>query len=208
VASYTVVQGDHLSGIAKKFGFGNYKTIWDHPNNAALKEKRKNPHVLYPGDQLYIPDKTKKTESVPTTTNHRFRINTQPLMLRIALKDFDDHPIVNTRCQLELGGTFYDLTSDGNGFIQTQIPKDALEGMLRIPDLEMDLPLKVGFLDPHEEDSGMRARLVNLGYLPAGPISDLRLSYAVEEFQADNHSKVTGVLDSDTKAKLKAVHGC
>lgn len=206
--SYTVEQGDHLSFIARKFGFADYRTIWDHPENAALKQKRKDPHILYPGDKLYIPDKTTKTERAATTTYHRFRVNAQPLMLRIAVKDFDDRPIANTRCELELAGTTYSLTSDASGMIQTRIPKDAREGTLRIPDLEMVLPLKVGFLDPHDEDSGWHARLVNLGYLPAGDIPQLRLRYAVEEFQCDYHLTITGELDAATKAKIKAVHGC
>ncbi len=37
---HTVVQGEHLSSIAKKYGFSSYKTIWDHSQNAAIKNQR------------------------------------------------------------------------------------------------------------------------------------------------------------------------
>jgi LysM repeat protein len=43
---YTVKQGDHLSSIAHEYGFPDYQTIWNHADNAQLKQKRKNPNVL------------------------------------------------------------------------------------------------------------------------------------------------------------------
>ena len=54
---HTVVQGEYLSGIAKKYGFSSHKKIWDHAQNAELKKQRQNPNVIFPGDQLFIPDK-------------------------------------------------------------------------------------------------------------------------------------------------------
>src|SRR5437870_2055914 len=43
-----IKQGEHLSGIAQEEGFVNFHTIFDHPNNAALKALR-DPHDLFPG---------------------------------------------------------------------------------------------------------------------------------------------------------------
>src|SRR3979490_2695044 len=71
-SNYKIKQGEHVSRIAKQFGFADYRTIWDHPNNAALKDLRKNPNVLAPGDQLFIPDKQLRKESRPTGATHRF----------------------------------------------------------------------------------------------------------------------------------------
>jgi nucleoid-associated protein YgaU len=53
---HTVVQGEYLSKIARSYGFSDYRTIWEHPKNAALKQARQNPNVLFPGDRLFIPD--------------------------------------------------------------------------------------------------------------------------------------------------------
>lgn len=69
---YTVKQGDYLSAIADQFGFADYTTIWNDPNNADLKSQRQNPNVLYPGDQLYIPDKTQGSYQKPTDQKHVF----------------------------------------------------------------------------------------------------------------------------------------
>ena len=64
--NHTVKQGECLSSIAAKYGFGDWKALYDHPSNAALKKKRPNPHVLFPGDVVSIPEKEKKQARVKT----------------------------------------------------------------------------------------------------------------------------------------------
>jgi len=207
--NYTVQQGDHIFSIAKQFEFRDYHIIWDHPNNAALRQKRINPHVLFPGDIVYIPDKNIKTERVVTTQVHRFQVDLDPLKLRIVLKDFDNEPIPHVDCELEVEGTIYKLKSDGKGVIEKEVPATAKHGALKVPDLDLELPVKIGHLDPHDEDPGWQARLINLGYHP-GPVGDddtEQLSYSIEEFQCDQGLKVTGKLDDATRARLKEVHG-
>jgi hypothetical protein len=49
---HTVRQGEHVSGIAQKYGFTDYSAIWNDPNNAALQSQRQNNNVLNPGDQV------------------------------------------------------------------------------------------------------------------------------------------------------------
>jgi putative peptidoglycan binding protein len=206
---HTVEQGEHLSGVAEKYGFRDFRTIWDYAENAKLKSARGNAHVLYPGDTLVIPEKTPKTLSAETDKHHRYRVAVKPLMLRIALKDYDNEPIATMKCVLTVGGATYNLTTDANGKIETPIPKDAREGMLKVPDLDLELPVKIGYLDPHVEDTGWKARLINLGYYAGavGDTEDDRMRHAIEEFQCDHKLKVTGALDDATRAKLKQEHG-
>jgi N-acetylmuramoyl-L-alanine amidase len=207
--TYSIKQGDHLSGIAEKFGFRDYETIWNNPQNAALKKKRGNPHVLFPGDQLYIPDNDPKSVFIPTTKVSIFRIPSRPLLLRLALKDFDDRPLSATACVLEVAGVPHNLSTDAQGFLQLNIPKSARSGVLRVPDLELEVPFRIGDLDPPEEDSGWLARLINLGYYagPAAGTDDEQIRFALEEFQCDHKLKVTGIPDGATRAKLKELHG-
>lgn len=207
--TYVVKQGDHLSIIAEKYGFRDFHLIWDHPNNEQLKQKRKNPHVLFPGDQLYVPDKQQKTVTISTSELHSFRVKQRPFRLRIALRDFDNQPIANAQCELEVEGKTHSVKSDSEGRVQVFIATAAREGRLRVADLAMDLPFKIGYLDPVEEDSGWRARLINLGYY-AGTVEELDdqlLKNAIEEFQCDHGLNVTGELDSDTRLALKKNHG-
>jgi hypothetical protein len=71
--SYIVIQGDCLPSIAAREGFF-WDTIWNASSNAELRETRKDPAVLFPGDEVSIPDKRKKTAPVSSGRVNRFRI--------------------------------------------------------------------------------------------------------------------------------------
>src|SRR5262249_379486 len=101
---YTVKQGDHAAGIAHRFAFSPYLTIWDHPNNAELKNKRQNPNVLFPGDALYIPDREDREEQCATDKRHTFVLKRKPLKLHLKLRDHYEKPIANARCVLVVDG--------------------------------------------------------------------------------------------------------
>jgi N-acetylmuramoyl-L-alanine amidase len=130
------------------------------------------------------------------------------LTLRLLIKDFNEQPIINTACTLEVEGAAYQLTTNANGQIQQQISASARTGRLRILDLE--LPIQIGHLDPVEEVSGQQARLNNLGY-DAGEVGEedeAKLRSALEEFQCDQSFTVDGICDPQTQARLLEVHGC
>src|SRR5262245_17024459 len=207
--NYNVQQGDHIFSIAAKFGFRDYRIIWDDPKNATLKQKRVNPHVLFPGDIVFIPDKKEKTESIATTKVHRFKLNEETLKLRLVLRDFDNEPIPNVECELEVEGQVSKLKTNAKGMIEKEIPATAQKGVLKVPELGLELPVKIGYLDPNDEESGWKARLINLGYHPRGLADDDKeiLGYSIEEFQCDHNLPVNGKLDAATKAKLKSEHG-
>ena len=63
--SYTVKQGDCFMSIAAANGF-LWDILWNHGDNATLKQLRKDPNVLFPGDTIVIPDKTQRIESAAT----------------------------------------------------------------------------------------------------------------------------------------------
>ena len=67
--SHTVAEGDCLSSIAFDSGF-IWQTIWWHSSNEALRERRNDPNVLYPGDVVKIPDPQEKEEDVALDRRH------------------------------------------------------------------------------------------------------------------------------------------
>jgi len=215
MGNYTVQQGDHLAKIAKAFGFSDWQTIWKQPNNADMKNKRKNPNVLYPGDTLYIPDRQLREESSSTDKKHSFVKKNSDLKLRLTLHDQYEKPIANASCNLILGAKSDTVTTDGSGKIEIDIQPDDHEGILIIQDPETPfdstpISYKIGELDPVEETSGQVARLNNLGYF-AGDIDqpdDASVQSAVEEFQCDHKLTVDGDCGPITQSKLKEVHGC
>lgn len=46
-----------ISGIAKHFGIGDWRTIWTHPVNAPLRKSRSVPERIRPGDRVWVPGK-------------------------------------------------------------------------------------------------------------------------------------------------------
>jgi N-acetylmuramoyl-L-alanine amidase len=209
--SHSVEQGEHLSEIALKYGFAKYQTIWDHPQNAALKKKRVNPNVLFPGDVIFIPKSAYKELPCATGEKHKFVVpGSPPLTLRVIVRNRKGMPLADAYCELTIEGATYKLKTDGNGLIERQIPATAKIGKLRVPEMQIESPLKIGHLDPIDEQSGLLGRLRNLGYY-RGPMEEVdkdELKSAIEEFQCDFGLKVDGDAGPKTQAKLKELHGC
>ena len=215
--TYTVKQGDYLAKIAAEFGFTNPKAIWDDPQNAKLKELRKNPNVLLPGDQLFIPDKKEKQESAGTEQKVRFELKRPKLVLRLVLQDAYNKPIANADCELTVEGETFTLKSDGTGKIEQEIPAKSQSATLVIKGSSSSIndeviPIQIGHLDPVDEVSGQKARLNNLGYFAGslGVEDEALFRSAVEEFQCDHmgQAAVDGKCGPKTQAKLLEVHGC
>ncbi len=216
-ATYTVVQGDHLSRIARHYGFADYLVIWSHAENAALKKARDNPNVLLPGDQLFIPDRNLKQEPAATGKMHPYQVNVNKLVLRLTLEDAFFKPVASAKCELTIDGETFKLVTDAKGRLEHDLPPTAEKAVLVIKDAvttinDQLIAVRIGHLDPIDAVSGQKARLNNLGYF-AGALDqdDERLfRSAVEEFQCDQigPAAVDGKCGPKTQAKLKEMHGC
>jgi len=219
--THTVEQGEYLASIAKDYGFSDWHTIYDHPQNADLKKNRPNPNILLPGDEIFIPDKQLKQESCPTEKKHCFKVNVPKAWLRIILKDAEGKPIKNQTYTLKVGWLTSTGTTDGTGLLQQKIPIGLETGKLSLDKLGLTWPLKIGHLDPiHDEDddkaiiSGLQARLSNLGY-DCGNVDGLlgpRTREAIRIFQREamrrEPAKITGEPDKETLDALKQQYGC
>ena len=206
---HIVAQGEHLAGIAAEYGF-DYEDIWNHPDNAALKLKRKFPYTLFPGDQLIIPDREVRVESAATDMLHQYKLLIKRLVLRLAITDFDNRPLKQEKCKVIIEGTVHELVTNGEGKIEIPLAATAKQGTIVIPRLDMEIPIEIGHLDPLEEESGWRGRLINLGYYDGSPDDDKpdEWRWTLEEFQCDMGLPITGEPDAATLDKLKSTHGC
>lgn len=216
--THIVEQGEYLASIAKDYGFSDWHTIYNHPQNASLKKKRPNPNVLLPGDEIFIPDKQLRQESCPTEKKHRFKVNVPKAWLKIVLKDADRKPIKNQPYTLIVAWlTFVGNTSEA-GLVQEKIPIGVETGSLKLDKMNLAWNLKIGHLDPIEEldkkaiISGMQARLNNLGFL-CGPIDGIlgpRTRGAIRKFHLDVMKRKTssGEPDDDTQQALLQHYGC
>jgi hypothetical protein len=210
--NHVVKQGEYLALIAEKAGFRDALTVWNAPENAELRKRRQNPNVLYPGDVIFVPEKQQKTLSRSTDQHHVFVAKIDRLKLRVVLLDFDHRPLAGVPAILEVDGNKFELVSDSAGAYEQAVPRSAQHGRFRVEEFGIDFPLHIGELDPVENDSGWRARLINLGYYrglltDSGSVAEKFFGWALEEFQCDSDLKVTGIPDATTLARLKKLHG-
>lgn len=205
-ANHTVKEGECISSIAFDYGFFP-ETIWNDSHNADLKETRKSPNVLLPGDIVYVPDKRESEADIAVEKRHPFRRKGVPEIFKLQLLDENDKPRSGVRYKLVVDGKELTGTTDGSGRLQQPISPKAQTAELLIDPHER-YELKLGRLEPVDSEKGVRVRLVNLGFL--GEVNAKRAEYksALEQFQKTCSLPVTGEPDEATRKKLLEEHGC
>ncbi len=203
---YTVQQGDSIPSIAADNGFF-WETIWNLPENAQLKAKRKTPNQLFPGDEVFIPELRKKVENRPTDAWHTFKRKGVPAKIRVRLLRLNE-PRKNEPYVLNIDGKLIQGTTDGDGKIEQFMPPNARNAQIQLQGGKEILNLRIGHLNPIDEISGVQQRLNNLGFSAGsedGEIDD-QTSAALRAFQERCGLKATGEIDEPTRAKLKEMH--
>ncbi len=205
---HTVVQGEDVVSIAQHYRV-RPEDIWDHAKNKELRQKRKDANVLYPGDVLVVPlpDEQKKAD-IATGKRHTFHRKGRLQKIIVVFKQ-DDEPRAGLPYVLTVGDLRFEGTTGGDGKIEHEVPSTARRGVLLLgTDESADAyELRLGHLDPVDTPTGLRARLYNLGFLPALEADDPAIERAIEAFQEHAKLKVTGRANAATRAKLVEVHG-
>jgi hypothetical protein len=217
---HTVEQGEYLSLIAALYGFYNWRTIYGDPGNAKFRKKRPNPDVIYPGDQIFIPDKIRKAESRPTDATHVFQVPPRKIVLRVVLKEqIERKPLPNLDCLIKIGDAVLKCKTDSTGLLVREVPFGTEKVDLSVPNTGLNWVLQIGHLDPtHQvtEDenvvTGIQARLNNLGY-HCGEVDGIigpRTIRALKDFQRHvmGRDNADGEVDADTRAALEREHAC
>jgi len=214
-SNYIVKAGDCLSSITEQFGFHDWHTIYDHPNNADFRAKRPDPNIIYPGDELFIPDlELRQEDGRATDRKHSFVASVPSTYLNLKLQDAAQRPLSNVPYKLLLSSLEMTGNSDGQGWLRQRIPASAEFGTLLLwpesadPAAILSLQVLLGHLDPLDTASGVKARLNNLGYL-CGAVNDEKdaaYDAAVRQFQQECGLVVDGIVGPKTRAKLKANH--
>jgi hypothetical protein len=203
-----VRQGDSIDSIAQRYGHF-WETIWNHPENAELKQRRVNPDVLDPEDEVFVPEIRLKQESRPDADKHVFRRKGIPERISIQVKE-EGEPVANEDYVLEVEEQRYSGQTDSDGMIEHPIDPAARSGKLTLGtgSKARAYRLRFGHLDPASEVSGVQARLKNLGY-DGGEISGRmteQTRQALEAFQTDVGLTVSGEVDGPTEDALEDEH--
>lgn len=217
--TYVVRQGEWLDKIAHDFGFSSWRTIYDAPENEGFRAKRPNPDIIYPGDELIIPDKDLKMEPVEpgvpgviVLKRTQSRIRIEPLMPDG--RGYAGHTyVLELSTGIELSGIV-----PQNGVVEHFIPTSTDRATLSITstdgEIDNEWELLIGHLDPVSEVTGLKARLSHLQYF-CGPVDgelDDDTHAALLQFQYDHADayglKPSGEPDADTLSAIEAEYGC
>src|SRR5438128_318852 len=96
-------RGDCFINVCKKEGFF-WETIWKHPENQPLREKRKELNILKKGDRIYMPDRELKQVSKATEQEHVFLLKGTPVNFTLTLKNLGQ-PRANEDYILSIDGS-------------------------------------------------------------------------------------------------------
>jgi hypothetical protein len=211
---YIIDTGDSTTALAFEHGLF-WKTVWDHAENSDLKQKRKQPNILAPGDELYIPEIKPREESCATEKRHRFRRKGVPEKLNLQILKLNGKPRANEPYRFVIDDVILrEGKLDGEGKLSEFIPNNAKTGKLWLGEKYDDGPisLQLGNLDPVDTIRGVQHRLKNLGFW-RGPINgedDADLHKVVRKFRAQH--KLAEVpedqspIDDEFRDKIKELH--
>ena len=189
------------------YGF-HWASIWEHGDNASLREMRDDPNVLLPGDVVAIPKLQPKEEVRATGAHHRFRRKGIPPQIHLQLVHAGK-PRAHEPYILEIDESIrYSDKTNADGELIHAIPAGATMARLIMRDGAEVRQYWLGALDPISEWSGVQQRLANLGYYRGpfdGDPSDETAS-AIRAFQDDNKLDVSGELDDTTRDLLQTAH--
>lgn len=117
---HKVQQGESVESIAHTAGHF-WETVWEHPENAELRKLRKSPHVLLPGDKVFVPELRQKKVACATGRQHPFRRKGVPSRLRVRFL-VDDEPRAGQSYELFVDGTRQkEGATDGDGWLDEVI---------------------------------------------------------------------------------------
>jgi len=214
VTAYTVKRGDCIASIAYANGLPPDK-LWNAPENAELRERRKNPSTLSEGDVVQVKEREPKWAPAATDARYRFLRVGVPELLRIRFIDEEFRPRSGVQYTLIVdGGTKETGVTDGNGAIRVPIAPNAKVATLVLsPDGDKKnetYELALGELQRATVEEALLERLERLGFGVEDELyedAELQERIALKMFQSAQGLPVTGEADQATLDALEAFHG-
>ena len=135
----TIRQGESIESIAAQAGLLP-ETIWEHSDNQGMRELRASPSVLAPGDELFIPELTQKTVSLPTTQVHTITRKAIPARFRVKFMQ-DGEPRASASYLLSVdGGEPREGQTDADGLVDEPVSPCARQVTIEFIDDDHEEP--------------------------------------------------------------------
>jgi hypothetical protein len=205
---YVVKIGDSLISIAFERGLLP-DTIWQAPENEALREARPDAEVLLPGDRMTIPQKRIAYVSKPDSQRHVFRRKAVPHVLRVTLLDVDDEPLADKPVKIDIDGRKGTGVTNSAGQFRHPIQPNARNARIVVDEV-YTFEIRLGYLSPVQTLRGVQERLRNLGFYEGSIDAQLspQLTLSLTLFQSSRHLQPTGLIDQATEDELDKLTTC
>ena len=212
---YIVRQGDYLTKLGHTMGF-DPDAVWNHAKNKQLRDRRPDRDMLHPGDLLWIPDAPEvRRLGVKPFMSNRYAANIPKKPVEVRLVVGGEAVAKEPYAILGLGPDPITGATDDNGWIKTTVDVHVRELEVVLTRKNRTLRVRVGDLDPVDTLSGLRKRLLHLGFYRPGRIGAENhdaadgdaLIAALKAFQASKSLGASGRLDEDTRKALIGAHG-
>jgi hypothetical protein len=161
VKPYVICQGDYLLSLAYRFSF-DADAVWNDPKNADVKQARKDPNMLCPGDILYIPETKPTKYALAVGATNSFVAN--PTLVPVTVT-FADAAFASQACTIQELTNLGALATDAAGALTCSVPVTLEAATIHFTKLDMTHVLKIGHLDPPDTLFGVYQRLQNLGFI-------------------------------------------
>ncbi len=217
---YTIQQGDTLLKIAKQFGMSSSKALYMHSSNAEFRQLRPDPNLIFPGDQITIPDDKPSVFSGLPDRRHVFVYSEsgapEKELLRLALKDSDGRSVSGIRATLMMSDQSLGPIESEEGVLEFDLTDiRERQGELQVLTEESTEPshlfqLQFAHLDPIDTISGIQARCNNLGF-DCGTVDGHfgeKTRRGVRAFQVAQGLTDDGEPGPKTQASLQKAYGC
>jgi hypothetical protein len=186
-------------------------SLWNLPENAALRQLRGDPYVLAPGDRVMVPKPVPAIFVLQTGQRHVFRRAATHADFQVAVR-FNGEPRADLDFTLVVDGDAahpIEGRTDGDGVVRAKVPATATRGVIEFSDGRGRFAFAFGQLDPIDTMSGVQGRLRDLGlyFASVDGVYGPHTATALREFQKSRGLAVTGHADDPTKAALRAAYG-
>ncbi len=211
---YVIKQGDYLTRIPHRLGFVADE-VWNDPKNADLKALRSDPDTRKSGDSAFVPDVPKKKNPFTKETSNDYVAKVPKLPVSLAL-DHNGEPIADEKYIVRGLDEELEGTTSAEGKVEFEVDVHVKEVVVELVDKKQKYRMLLGNLDPIDEPSGARQRLMQLGiysatlegedqYVAHNP---KQLAAALGAFQKKNDLELTKELDEATISALRDAYGC
>ena len=225
---YTVEQGDYLQKIASSHGFNDYKEIYKHPENSEFRKKRPDPNIIFPGDEIYIPENS-ECRQYKSNQSYVIKVKKKSFLFKMQLKASLNKILSIVKYEISTDGgaqnTYAKQYSSADRHTQSLLSKGIIEEEILLKeetavikiwlkeengDESFSFDVKFGHLDPPEEVTGIQSRLHSLGFYGGRIDGDIgeKTRSALCRFQKENSIDVTGEPDGQTIKMIKKHYSC